>query len=813
MNPFKRYGDHRWRPFPGVEINFSNAHDADISEDISEEYLYSRIAQIVCDNDLESGEMSSDTCLEVTDTMRQYLFAQYDSVRFSMDRRLNDAGDWWIEASTDASTSLREQHSVNEGLFGWMLSARRPLLYESKHENLPINISYLPGYERTESVLLVEVRIDSRIVGCLCAVSDAPDAIDSRLRSLLIRTSRLIEALAAPIPIYLGVSRDAQGADQTSPTPRTFQDVLRELTRSLAPRYEWFNYWQWKPRNQTLIPHQLAPSLVSLAAPHLTALGLGEGFVGSVAERLEAIRDNKVLDAYGEDTRIATPLPDIAPGIQLRAILAVPVMSSTRFYGVLAILGDATSFFNDHDLHTVQDLANMAGPQLAAIDERDVTDLERSISEDLLTCIARQLRPSEYWSNLSRMFERICSTHVALSISILVGRRHAPHFYSLKASSMPHNSYAGIQFDARKDPFIRALATRRTDWVDLGTLPADRSRRQCVHPNASKVGVAHFPSAPSRPLRIIRSSLGKSAFPVLIATIGLEDSTMYSSSWPVDLIRPALDRIIENVFAITRAILTAADVKEAAQLRAMLMTIETHDTKGQLNKIAQSAEGIHLHSDGENRERARDIMNAVYDLRNKTENSLFASFYSRPAGDMTESQDVEFLDSRTELDIRDLLAEVVRLQSEREPNQVIVLELRWGEAVHPQVFGLRRWLVAAVRNVLSNAVKFGRGLPITVEASLNMVESHVDQGEVTVRIIDRGIGIPESEHKKIFVAGHQNAYSRRFEVTGSQIALSVSREILELHGGSIWVQSSSPGNGAIFAIKLPVAITHSSEGK
>jgi len=78
---------------------------------------------------------------------------------------------------------------------------------------------------------------------------------------------------------------------------------------------------------------------------------------------------------------------------------------------------------------------------------------------------------------------------------------------------------------------------------------------------------------------------------------------------------------------------------------------------------------------------------------------------------------------------------------------------------------------------------------------------------IEVRITDRGPGIPEREHAEIFTQFYRGAVAREKQIRGSGLGLSLSREIVEAHGGRISVESK-PGQGATFIVHLPETASH-----
>jgi signal transduction histidine kinase len=100
-----------------------------------------------------------------------------------------------------------------------------------------------------------------------------------------------------------------------------------------------------------------------------------------------------------------------------------------------------------------------------------------------------------------------------------------------------------------------------------------------------------------------------------------------------------------------------------------------------------------------------------------------------------------------------------------------------------------------VTNLISNAIKYGRGGPITVRVSA--------AGEKAVLAIsDCGIGIPADRRDLIFQR-FGRAVSER-EYSGFGLGLWISREIVEGLGGRIGVDSVA-GVGSTFTVELPLA--------
>lgn len=111
-------------------------------------------------------------------------------------------------------------------------------------------------------------------------------------------------------------------------------------------------------------------------------------------------------------------------------------------------------------------------------------------------------------------------------------------------------------------------------------------------------------------------------------------------------------------------------------------------------------------------------------------------------------------------------------------------------------------LASALRNVIDNAVKYGgdrRWIGIRANTKPNG-----QGGTVEITVSDRGIGIPESDLPHIFEPFYRGREVVAAQVHGNGLGLSLVKNIVEAHGGTIAV-TSVPGQGSSFSLTLPAA--------
>ncbi|MGE5641664.1 MAG: ATP-binding protein [Byssovorax cruenta] len=107
-------------------------------------------------------------------------------------------------------------------------------------------------------------------------------------------------------------------------------------------------------------------------------------------------------------------------------------------------------------------------------------------------------------------------------------------------------------------------------------------------------------------------------------------------------------------------------------------------------------------------------------------------------------------------------------------------------------------MAQAMGNILSNATKFTpAGGKVTIAVNL-------EEGKLSLEVIDTGPGIPTEEQTKIFQPFYRGSQGRRI-VEGMGLGLNIARDILIAHGGDIKVESA-PGTGSRFTLQIPVEI-------
>jgi signal transduction histidine kinase len=145
--------------------------------------------------------------------------------------------------------------------------------------------------------------------------------------------------------------------------------------------------------------------------------------------------------------------------------------------------------------------------------------------------------------------------------------------------------------------------------------------------------------------------------------------------------------------------------------------------------------------------------------------------------------------------LREALERGVVMIRERATKNGVTVKLELDSSVDV-VEGDERRIRQVVFNLLSNAVKFTpHGGQVDVSATRS-------NGEIAVAVTDTGPGIAPDDQARIFEEFQQAKLTNGERPEGTGLGLALSRSLVELHGGRIWVESE-PGKGSTFTFTLP----------
>ncbi len=153
------------------------------------------------------------------------------------------------------------------------------------------------------------------------------------------------------------------------------------------------------------------------------------------------------------------------------------------------------------------------------------------------------------------------------------------------------------------------------------------------------------------------------------------------------------------------------------------------------------------------------------------------------------------------LEVRPVLEtaiERVRRMAEKE-NRAMTLSLDLPESL-PPVLADKDRLEQIVQNLVDNAYHY------TPAGGHIWVGAHVEDDFLQVDVRDDGIGIPPEEQERVFERFYRGEDTLVIETAGTGLGLSIVQNLVEMHGGRIWVESEGvPGAGSVFSFTIPLA--------
>ena len=226
---------------------------------------------------------------------------------------------------------------------------------------------------------------------------------------------------------------------------------------------------------------------------------------------------------------------------------------------------------------------------------------------------------------------------------------------------------------------------------------------------------------------------------------------------------------------------------DAVARRDDFMGIVSHDLRNLLGAVAANATVLlQQASDSEEGRRTAAAMARV---------QRYVARMNRLIGDLVDVASIDAgklaMDPQP-LDAVELISEALEAFAHAAQEKAIALQYSSGDRPLPATLDRERML-QVLANLISNGIKFtGRGGAVTVGAECAA-------GELHVRVVDTGPGIPEAMLEAIFERFWQVGKN---EHRGLGLGLYISKCIVEAHGGRIWAESTL-GAGSTFHFTVP----------
>ncbi len=251
----------------------------------------------------------------------------------------------------------------------------------------------------------------------------------------------------------------------------------------------------------------------------------------------------------------------------------------------------------------------------------------------------------------------------------------------------------------------------------------------------------------------------------------------------------------DEIAELDRNFHQAADLLTSAKrTRQEVTAMITHDLRTPLQTVLSYLEMLEQGVFGQLNESGNRLLSIVQ----KASNHMTGLIENVLQLEKLRSGAVRLETSRTELaPFLSKCAESVKLLAD-EKNQKIKLNCEDASAEYVDADPF--WLEQVIVNLLSNGIKFS-----PADSTVSITASKSDYG-VTIRISDQGPGIPDEEQKLIFDRFHRMQSTA--SVAGTGLGLPIAKELIELHGGTISVQSvhgNEMATYSTFTLQLPAS--------
>ena len=146
------------------------------------------------------------------------------------------------------------------------------------------------------------------------------------------------------------------------------------------------------------------------------------------------------------------------------------------------------------------------------------------------------------------------------------------------------------------------------------------------------------------------------------------------------------------------------------------------------------------------------------------------------------------------IEMTGVIKEVVALSQDNARRHKVELVTSGNFAA--EVFGDRSQLISAFSNIVENAIKYSD------EDRLVNIIGNVGADDMSIAVVDQGLGIAPKDHERIFERFYRVDRARSRSTGGTGLGLSIVRHVVDNHGGKIEVKSNE-GEGATFTVVLP----------
>jgi signal transduction histidine kinase/CheY-like chemotaxis protein len=503
-----------------------------------------------------------------------------------------------------------------------------------------------------------------------------------------------------------------------------------------------------------------------------------------------ATESQKYVPSYRHDKGLLADGTAAQPPVSM---IYLPLIAQDRVLGVLSVQSFRKNAYTEQHVTLLE---NLAAYTTIALDNagayRLINEREHEIRD----------RAAEL-ATINRITQAL-STHLDMGRLIqFVGDQvrdvfHAPIAYvSLldRASMMLHFPYTfGEDTDSR--PYGEGLTSQiiRTGQPLLINEDFDRSR--------AKLGIQPIGRQAASYLGVPIPAGGEMIGVISVQTTDQEGRFTEADQRLLSTIASAVGVAIHNAKLFEDARQARAAAEEADAAKSSFLSTVSHELRTPLTSVLGFAKIIHRRLEErlfplvpEDDRKIQQTKRQVIDNLNVvvSEGERLTKLIDDVL-DLAKIEAGKFTWNMESLSVSDVIERAVSATSSLFEAKKLTL-VRNIEPGLPQITGDSDRLIQVVINLISNAVKFTDSGTITCSAGAR-------EGDIVVSVADSGIGIASADQPKVFEKFKQVGDTLTDKPKGTGLGLPICKEIVEHHGGRIWVESE-PGKGSTFSFSLP----------
>jgi len=474
-----------------------------------------------------------------------------------------------------------------------------------------------------------------------------------------------------------------------------------------------------------------------------------------------------------------------------RTILAVPLMREGRALGCILVRRTEVKRFEQKDVALLTTFADQAA---IAIENVRLFEAEQQRTRELAESLEQQTATSDVLKIISRStFDlqsvlntlvesaaRLCDADMA-SINRQAGDKYR------QVASYGYSSEFNQFMTQHPIPSRRgSIAGRTADERRVVHVADVQTDPEYEFLEAAKVGGLHT---------MLGVPLLREGSPIGVIALSRKSVRPFTDK-QIELATTFADQAviaIENVRLFEEIQDKSRQVEEASKHKSQFLANMSHELRTPLNAILGYAELVLDGIYGDAPEKMRNVLERIQT------NGKHLLGLINDVLDLSKIEAGQLVLSLNDYSIKDMMQGVYVAVEPLAGNKKLNFKLEVPPNL-PPARGDERRLSQVLLNLVGNAIKFTDTGEVAMKASSA-------NGSYTVAVADTGPGIAEADQAKIFEEFQQSESTHTKAKGGTGLGLAIAKQIVEMHGGRLWVESAL-GSGSTFFFTIPLRVEH-----